>query len=209
MKKIFILIMVLIIAAGIYVKLNEKIKYYNTNVVILDAGHGENDTGAVSGNIYEKDINLKAVKMIGKELENAGIEVIYTRTNDKRLSTDKNTDLRLRAEMSSKYKAEYFISIHTNYYEKITSGFEIYINDSKYAKRLAKSVGQEFELLNYSTNRGIKGGTHLRVLRLNQVPSILIELGFINSDDLDYLIDETKLEILCQSISKGIIERVK
>lgn len=209
MKKIIILLIAILIAVGIYIKIDNKIQYYDTDIVILDAGHGDSDTGAVSGNIYEKNINLKAAKLIGKELEKAGITVIYTRDNDKRLSSDKNTDLKLRAQMSSKYQAEYFVSVHTNYYENVTSGFEIFINDSRHAEKLAESIGKEFNKLNYSENRGIKDGSHLRVLRLNEVPSILVELGFINGKDINYLIDDNKLEKLCQSISKGIMERVK
>lgn len=209
MKKIIILLIAILIAVGIYIKLDNNVQYYDTNIVVLDAGHGDSDTGAVSGNIYEKNINLKAVKLIGNELEKAGITAIYTRDNDKRLSSDKNTDLKLRAQMSSKYQAEYFVSVHTNYYENVTSGFEIFINDSRHAEKLAESIGKEFNKLNYSENRGIKDGSHLRVLRLNEVPSILVELGFINGKDINYLIDDNKLEKLCQSISKGIMERVK
>lgn len=209
MKKILIVMITVLIAVGIYIKQDNNLEYYNSDIVVLDAGHGGSDSGAVSGVYEEKDINLKAVKLIGKQLEEAGVEVIYTREDDTRLSDDRNQDLSLRAQLSKQYQAEYFISIHTNYYEDMASGFEIYINNSNYARKIAKSIGQEFEKLDYSENRGIKDGTHLRVLRLNTVPAILIELGYINSKDINYLADDKKLEKLCEAISKGIIERVK
>ena len=210
-KKIFILLMIIILfITVIYKKVyHSDIKHYDSNIVILDAGHGGSDTGATHNDINEKDINLKAVKIIGNKLEEAGIEVIYTRKDDTRLSDDKYEDLKLRAYMSKEYQAEYYVSIHVNDYEKVVSGFEIYVNDDSYARGLAKSIGERFEKLNYSENRGIKDGTHLRVLRLNTVPSILVELGYINSEDLNYLTDEVKLERLCRVISEGIIERVK
>ena len=212
MKKKTLIIFIVILLLGVCVYKNmssTNIKHYNSNVVILDAGHGGSDTGATESGINEKDINLNAVKMIGNYLEEFGIEVIYTRNDDQRLCNEKFEDLKLRAEMSKKYKAEYYVSIHVNDYEEVVSGFEIYINDDNYARELAKSIGKEFDKLNYSENRGIKDGTHLRVLRLNTSPAILIELGYINSKDINYLINNNKLEKLCKAISEGIIERVK
>lgn len=211
-KKMIVFILILVLIFGVYKKLTTiTVRHYDTNIVILDAGHGDSDSGAVKGKYKEKDINLKVVKMIGKRLKKEGIKVIYTRNSDQRLDNEKFEDLKLRAQMSKKNKARYFVSIHVNDYVKSNdvSGFEIYTNKDKYADTLASEIGFQMEKLNYSDNRGIKDGRHLRVLRLNEVPAILIELGYINGKDIQYLTNNKKLETLSKAISQGIIERMK
>lgn len=211
-KKMIVFILILVLIFGVYKKLTTiTVRHYDTNIVILDAGHGDSDSGAVKGKYKEKDINLKVVKMIGKRLKKEGIKVIYTRNSNQRLDNEKFEDLKLRAQMSKKNKARYFVSIHVNDYVKSNdvSGFEIYTNKDKYADTLASEIGFQMEKLNYSDNRGIKDGRHLRVLRLNEVPAILIELGYINGKDIQYLTNNKKLETLSKAISQGIIERMK
>ena len=81
-KTLIIFIVILLLGVCVYKKMSStNIKHYNSNVVILDAGHGGSDTGATESGINEKDINLNAVKMIGNYLEEFGIEVIYTRND--------------------------------------------------------------------------------------------------------------------------------
>lgn len=208
MKKKMMIIFIIAILSFLFFY-HHKEQYYDTNIVILDAGHGGNDSGAIYNNIKEKDINLKAAKYIGQALEKENITVIYTRESDIELSINKKEDLKKRAQLSKQYHAECFISIHVNDYKKEVSGFEIYTNQNSHASSIASTVEKKMKHLNYSESRGIKDGTHLRVLRLNEVPSLLIELGFINSQDRDYLNNDKKLEKLCQSISEGIIERIK
>lgn len=77
--------------------------------VVLDAGHGGKDPGAVKNGVQEKDIALDVVLKIGKILEkNKEIEVIYTR------KTDVFVELRERANIANKAKANLFVSVHCN-----------------------------------------------------------------------------------------------
>ena len=77
--------------------------------VVLDAGHGGEDPGAIKNGIKEKDVVLDVVLKIGKILEkNKNIEVIYTR------KTDIFIGLRERANIANKAKANLFISVHCN-----------------------------------------------------------------------------------------------
>lgn len=183
--------------------------------VVIDAGHGAIDGGAKNGTVLEKNITLTISKAIGAALEKQNINVVYTRNEDKTLHSDRVTDLKMRAEMSAEKNADCFVSIHVNDVDNPKpeiSGFEIFtknnedksINDKSTA--LAKSVGKQIEGLKYSKNRGLQSGTNLRVLRLNTVPSILIETGYIRGNDFNYLKDDTKLKTLGESISKGIKE---
>lgn len=80
------------------------------NKVVIDAGHGGQDPGAVSRNFREKDINLTTALRLGKLINKhyPDVEVIYTR------KTDVFVDLYKRGDIANKANADLFISIHTN-----------------------------------------------------------------------------------------------
>lgn len=180
--------------------------------VVIDPGHGDWDPGANVKNVLEKDIALKTSKAIGAVLEEANIKAVYTRESDVSLSDNKVEDLKKRAAMSAQNNASYFISIHVNSFDESddVSGFEIYKKNDE-SESLAKRIGQYMEALNYSKNRGIlDGGKSLQVLRDNTVPSVLVEMGYLNNpNDFSYLSDDSKLQIMGDAIAKGIIDEVQ
>lgn len=189
----------------------EKPKNYIATVVI-DPGHGDWDPGANVGNVLEKDISLTTSKAIEQALDEANIKAVLTRETDISLSDNKIDDLKKRAAKSAENNANYFVSIHVNSFDESdeVSGFEIYKkNDESHS--LAQNIGQNIETLNYSKNRGIlDGGKSLQVLRDNMVPSVLIELGYLNNDnDYSYLSNDEKLQEMGKAIAKGIIEEVQ
>ena len=144
-----------------------------------------------------------------KYLDQENIKVIFTRESDIALHDSKIEDLRLRAQMSQKNNAQYFVSIHVNDYDDASvSGFEVYQKDDK-SHSLAQSISQNIETLQYSKNRGIQDGKSLMVLRENTVPSVLVEIGYIKGNDYYYLSDDSKLDKIGESISKGIVEQIK
>lgn len=181
-------------------------------IVVIDPGHGDWDPGANVNNVLEKDIALKTSKAIGTVLEEANIKAVYTRESDVSLSNNKIEDLKKRAAMSADNNASYFISIHVNSFEESddVSGFEIYKKNAE-SESLAKKIGQYIEALNYSKNRGIlDGGKSLQVLRDNTVPSVLVEMGYLNNpNDFSYLSDDAKLQKMGEAIAKGIIDEVQ
>lgn len=93
-------------------------------VVVIDAGHGGKDPGAVGKRTKEKDVNLNVALALGKLIENnmEDTRVIYTRKTDSFVSLDK------RAKIANDAKADLFISIHTNALPKgrIARGTETY-----------------------------------------------------------------------------------
>ena len=92
--------------------------------VVLDAGHGGKDPGAVGRFSQEKDLNLKLVLKIGEQLNEQypDVKVVYTR------STDVFIPLQTRADIANKNNADLFLSIHTNSAEsKSASGVETFI----------------------------------------------------------------------------------
>jgi N-acetylmuramoyl-L-alanine amidase len=89
--------------------------------IMLDAGHGGKDPGAVHNGIYEKDINLRMVKILGRILEERGFRVLYTRTTDKFIPLDERT------AMANTQNVDLFISIHCNAHpNQNVQGFEVY-----------------------------------------------------------------------------------
>ena len=91
--------------------------------VVLDAGHGGKDPGkVVDKTIYEKDIVLKILLLVGKKLEAyPDIKVIYTR------KTDELIDLYERGDIANKNKADVFVSVHCNAHETQVDGAETYV----------------------------------------------------------------------------------
>ena len=81
--------------------------------VIIDAGHGGSDGGTVSGKIIEKDINLSVALKLKTILEDNNIEVILTRNSDEKMS------LAQRTSVANDSNADFFISLHCNYYEVV------------------------------------------------------------------------------------------
>ena len=89
---------------------------HGIRVVVLDAGHGGNDPGAVYGGVKEKDLTLKVVLRLGKKIEQGmpGVKVVYTRTTDKALASTKIEDLQKRADIANKAEGDLFLSVHVN-----------------------------------------------------------------------------------------------
>lgn len=97
---------------------------YELKTVVIDAGHGGRDPGAISGGVREKDIVLKVAKRTGELIKaaNPNVNVIYTRDKDVFV------ELTERADIANRNKADIFISIHVNCFKESTvSGVETYI----------------------------------------------------------------------------------
>lgn len=103
--------------------------------IMLDAGHGGKDPGAISNGVTEKTIVLKMVKMLGAALKKRGFNVLYTRTGNSFLKLDERTG------MANRKKADLFISLHVNANtDPLVKGIETYYLDVAYtanAKRVA------------------------------------------------------------------------
>jgi N-acetylmuramoyl-L-alanine amidase len=145
--------------------------------IVLDAGHGGNDPGAVANGLKEKDLTLAIAKHIGRMLaEYEGVEVHYTRTDDRFL------ELSERAAIANKLKADYFISIHIN--AGGGTGFESYIyNGNVNAKTIAYQNVIHAEIMRAIggvKDRGKKRANYA-VLRETNMPAILTENLFIDN----------------------------
>ncbi|MBR3831588.1 MAG: N-acetylmuramoyl-L-alanine amidase [Muribaculaceae bacterium] len=104
-------------------------------VVVIDAGHGGHDSGAIGVKAQEKNINLAVAKLLGNKIENGidNVKVVYTRTTDKFIS------LQQRANIANKAGGDLFISIHVNSVDINTVGRENVAGASVFTLGLHKS----------------------------------------------------------------------
>ena len=175
--------------------------------VVVDAGHGGSDGGTVSGRAVEKDINLSVALKLKAILENDNIEVILTR------SSDENMSLADRTSVANDSNADFFISLHCNYYEKDAqiAGLECYYNNSNAAesKGYAESIINAVSLSEDIETRYAKTEGYY-VLRNTQMPAVLVEMGFLsNYSESQKLLDDDYQESLAQRIAEGISNEIK
>ena len=169
--------------------------------ILLDAGHGGYDFGSVHGERIEKDETLNLVLAIGELLENAGIEVVYTRTYDKYMTAD------VRAQIANEENANLFISIHKNYSEKPNtySGVQTIVSDSIGLENvIAEKIHQRLNDIGLFSI-GIDEINHVDVLKKTKMPAMIIKVGFINTEPDNMLYDE-KFADIASSIANSILE---
>ena len=142
--------------------------------VIIDAGHGGEDVGAIGiGGVYEKNLNLQVSEKLGDYLSAAGYRVIYTRTDDRLLYTEEQNvkgmrkiyDLKNRVEIANAYTDAIFVSIHMNYYgHPSCTGLQVYHSADTNSQLLAESVQTTVKnTLQPTNNRTIKEGKNIYV----------------------------------------------
>lgn len=171
--------------------------------IILDAGHGGYDNGAVYNNRREKDDNLNLALAVGQELENNGYEVIYTRMEDVYDSPGQ------KARIANASGGDYFVSLHRNSSPNPNtySGVETLLYDDNGVKaELARNINEKLAEVGF-TDLGVRERKDLTVLRRTQMPSVLVETGFINTDKDNSLFDE-RFHQIAQAIASGIMETV-
>lgn len=181
----------------------------DTARVVIDPGHGGDDVGAEFNGRYEKDDNLALALLVIEKLDDMGIDAVLTRKTDKFITLEK------RCSIANKKKAELFVSLHRNSAEG-AKGVEIWIkDDSPEADRaLADSILEKLDEAGISENRGVKAGyarsdgKNYYVNSHTDMPSCLVELGFINSETDNELFDE-KLNEYAQAIADGIADTLK
>lgn len=168
-------------------------------ILVIDAGHGGVDSGAVGNGLKEKDITLDLSLNIGKILEEY-IKVIYTREKDEYIG------LYNRADIANKAKANIFISIHINSFkDSKANGLEtLYYPNSVEGMKLASIIQDKLKLVGF-TDRGIKPRGDLVVLNQTNMVAVLVEVGFIsNKNDMDIL--DNKEDEIVKLIAEGILE---
>lgn len=173
------------------------------DTIILDAGHGGADLGATYNGRYEKDDNLALTLKVGDILQNAGVNVLYTRTEDVY-----ETPIR-KAQEGNLSGADYFISLHRNSspYPNTYSGVESLVySDEGIAALIARNINRQLSYLGFR-NIGVTERPNLVVLNSTQMPAVLVEVGFINTDADNALFD-LEFDAIAEAIAYGIMESI-
>ena len=189
----------------------------SNKIVIVDAGHGGEDGGAVSKNgVKESDINLKIALKLQNLLEENGTTVILTRSTENAIYDEgmntlrqkKVSDIKNRVEIGNNSNADIFISIHLNkipqekYY-----GWQCFFKETnESSKKLAKSIQQALnetmEIENKREALKIKG---IYIIDNVKIPTTIVECGFLSNEKEEQLLQtEEYQEKLAQGIYKGI-----
>ncbi|MBQ1867875.1 N-acetylmuramoyl-L-alanine amidase [Selenomonas sp.] len=155
--------------------------------IVLDAGHGGTDSGAVGPTgVMEKNVTLAVTKKVESILKNSGARVVMTRTRDVDVYGPNDTarqELQARCNVSNfDPSSELFVSIHCNSFSsQEAKGMETYYYaSSSRGKRLATLLNEELEKAGGLLNRGVKTA-NFYVIKHTNVPASLIELGFISN----------------------------
>ncbi|MDO4431945.1 MAG: N-acetylmuramoyl-L-alanine amidase [Aerococcaceae bacterium] len=177
-----------------------KVASLDKAVIVLDAGHGGEDPGAINEDPYtqEDQIALSTTLALQTLLEAEGATVILTRADNSTVSLEERVDL------SEAYGADAFISIHyDNAADVEWSGTtSYYYHEADY--HLTNQVNMELAKLSMHNN-GVRFG-NFQVLRENDQPSILLELGYMsNANDVAVI----RTEEYQQTVAKAIVAGLK
>ncbi len=173
-------------------------------LVVLDAGHGGANPGAVYNGRQEKDDALALTMAIGRILEESGVEVYYTRTADVYESPSQ------KAAEGNEVGADYFVSIHRNsspYPNQYTGVETLVYNRYGRAAQLAYNINSQLEQVGF-VNQGVNERPGLVVLNATSMPAVLVEVGFINTDADNRLFDD-RFDQIARAVADGILQTVQ
>ena len=167
--------------------------------ILIDAGHGGTDYGAIRGDINEKDIVLDVAKLVQKDLTKLGHTVIMTREDDTYVS------LQDRVDISEKENADIFISIHVNSSVKPEiEGVETHYYHQE-SIDLAQAVHESLITNLKSFDRGLFK-SKFYVINHTTMPAILCEIGFIsNEDEQKLIITDKRKKQTADAIVEGVL----
>lgn len=172
--------------------------------VFIDAGHGGADPGAVYQGRQEKDDNLDIALEVGRLLSEAGVDVVYSRTDDRYDSPFE------KAMLGNNSNADLFVSIHRNAMPTpgTTSGVETLVySDRGLAGEVARNINANLEQVGF-VNRGVIERPNLVVLKRTRMPAVLVEVGFIDSETDNELLD-SRFDEVAAAIANGILESIE
>lgn len=193
---------------NIYIKAFKPKELYS-KVIVIDPGHGGKDPGAIDNGLREKDVNFDIVIYLKEFLDKEkDIKVYYTRLDDS------YPTLGDRSDLANDVEADFFVSVHNNWYTSSANGTEVYYlapssKPGMTSIKLAEIFQNSIVSAVGTKDRGIKSG-NLFVLRNTDMPAILIEVAFLsNPSDVAKLKSNTFKKNTANAIYKAILESFK
>ena len=188
-----------------------------TKHIIIDAGHGFPDGGAVgiSGTI-ESTINIKIAKKTAEILTKAGYTVTLTRKNEnaltdegQTLSQKKKNDMYKRLDMINKSDSDIFISIHMNKFTDSRNRGAQVLYSPKFpeAALLANKIQKELCEIpeNIKKRTALKGSDRIFLLSNSNIPAVIVECGFLSNYEEEKRLNSEKYQAkLAAAIADGV-----
>lgn len=191
----------------------------NRPVIVLDAGHGGEDGGAVGVNgVEEKTVNLAIALFVREKLEAAGYPVKMIRETDtavgdttlSTLNERKRSDILYRTQIVNETENCIFVSIHQNFFEQSQySGAQMFYsaNNSEsagLAECIRRSVVSKIQPENKRENK--QAESRIYILSHVDVPAVIVECGFIsNPEEAELLSDANYQQKMADAIAEGIL----
>lgn len=204
LSRVLALPVILLLVAAFTLRSNtsETLEHIHQNkdskfVVVIDAGHGGTDIGAIGINgLQEKDINLSIARKVLSLNKNENIQIILTRSDDIYNTAKEKT------ELATSYKADAFISIHVNAADKETpgaeSGFEVFVPSKRNdlgSRVLGTLLAQDLQPTYQTATTLMKRKGTIWVLDKNTCSAALVECGYItNEKDASFISDDKNQE---------------
>jgi N-acetylmuramoyl-L-alanine amidase len=191
-------------------------------LVVLDPGHGGQDSGAMCGMIFEKDLTLDIAQRVDRLLQSQGLATLMTRVGDSYVS------LQDRAAVTNRARDCIFVSIHFNESKKTASGVETYFaehqaapaprlvswipffqgpaaeNPTLASQSLAGFIQEAMIARTKAPNRGTKAEQFFVIANVS-APAVLVEAGFLNKDEIAKLESNDYRDQMAAAISEGIL----
>lgn len=154
-------------------------------VIVLDAGHGGFDPGAIGvSGAYEDDINLAVAQYLKDELEDKGAQVVMTRDDEDALATEKDADMAERRRIIEQSNSDIVISIHMNNFKEdpsVSGPLVLFMPGSDKGKTLAEYV--QACLNTALDSAGSARSENLFILKSGNQPCVLVECGYLSNED--------------------------
>lgn len=218
-RKVELILLILLLAGLVAVSRNlgeyvssGKVKL-SKKTVVIDPGHGGADPGKIGVNdAKEKEINLQIAEEVKELLEDKGIKVIMTREEDKMLSegsagSRKVQDMKERVKLINDTAPDLAVSIHQNSYSgaEVCGAQVFYYTHSAEGEKLAEIMQKALLSVDKENHRQAKADSTYYLLRRTEVPTIIVECGFLsNYEEAEKLVTKKYQKKVAKAIVKGI-----
>ncbi len=172
--------------------------------IIIDAGHGGQEPGAIYEGRQEKNDTLRLALAVGNILADHGVDVVYTRV------TDIYQTPMEKAGIANRSGADYFLSIHRNAMPVpgSASGVETLVYENQGVPALmAENINRQLEQAGFK-NLGVNERPGLIVLRRTQMPAVLVEAGFLDNRNDNRFFDQN-FGAIANAIAQGVLETME
>lgn len=178
-------------------------------VIVIDAGHGGFDPGAVgAAGTLEKDVNLAVSRRVAALLRQVGASVVETRTEDAALAAAKRDDIRRRVTIAEEAGADLFVTIQANSIPQpqYRGGQVFYAAGSAEGQGLSESIQRSLTSVLQNTDRQAKSIQNIYVVNALAIPAVVVEVGFLSNPEEERLLaDPAYQQLAAYAVFLGII----